>query len=437
MAAKFETVKTWSTFKQRYMPDVMQEEWRDLGRCNIHAFIRSHATELDWQTLVIRCLPLSTRPNEIIPAHKEFQFSVDFDPDFDPVLLLHYSTLSTKGWYLQLYFQPNRDPGSQHFRRIILVQMGPRVMDLERVEMGAKSKPRLTGSFAPGIRLGQEDQILVKEASEAEVEAAAEEVEAKVDEKAEARARRAKEQASNPKPKLTRMQREIADHNAPPVPRTGIRIVEPPEEVNSLPSSNVLSGLEDLEMAGTRILAMAFFKKDTPEIRQAHKVLSEIRQARDQEEALKLSTTTDQVKEPEKASALPSAHQPAPATSAKRKQEGDDDSGQKFTNSSQSTLKRSDTLPSETPKKSKLNRELAKLASHNELGDAEVLPSQLPSRRKGNTSLLSSATFSKALSQTVLNSVKKEDEIQGLDEDVEHTKEEAEHEPAAPSSRSS
>ncbi|TID14553.1 hypothetical protein E6O75_ATG08699 [Venturia nashicola] len=247
------------------------------------------------------------------------------------------------------------------------------------------------------LQLAQQDQEMEEEASKAS--AAAKEPESKIAERVQANLHSAKEQTAKPKPKLTRMQKEIADYNKPPLPRTDVQIThynkppiprtdeqitQEPEEITKKKSNSHLSRRalshppEDLMVAGARILAM--IKKDSPERRRAYKILEEMKteKAREQEETKILDELNmAKIREQEETVKLPPASKPTvasenpfvvqhtPALSPNKNRQVDDNN---------------------VPQKSKLvERDLTKLAPLNNYGKTDLdAPTTNPTAKSEN-----------------------------------------------------
>lgn len=407
---KFEIAETWTAFEVGYTKSAVEGHWYNLDGRTITISLQPSTG--DWQTLTITSEAQLTAPEDT-PAKKEL-FRRDIRSELDPILLLHYGS-GGKGWYLELYLQPNRDLGTSSLSRIIVVQMGPRREGLEKLEMGRDSKLRIIGDLAQRIKLAKRASELEQQAPKAklEIDEEAEEAEAEVDEQAEARARRVAERASKPKPKLTELQKELADHNTPPMGTQGARPLDgvkvtPPD--HNLPCYEKIGfkkaeHFEKLEDAGARVLGRS--SKKSLSVRSAYEELGKLnRELAEREAPGRLLSASNQFGN---SSTIPAPPTPA-AKSTKRKRS--DISPLASTTGgphliSTSTFKNPRKAVSQS-RKTKLDRALAKLASHNELGHTEKLIEDLPSCRKSDTSF-ATTTSPERSSQSDTKSVKKED----------------------------
>ncbi|KAE9975109.1 hypothetical protein EG328_003464 [Venturia inaequalis] len=380
---ELEVVKTLTAFQEQYTSDEAAFTWQKLDGCLIWPSIQTKTSNPRWQQLFIRCLPFHAGPGAT--AHeRDFTDLFEFNPDYDPVILLQYSGLAWKGWYMQLYFRQNRNPGSGGLDRVVLVQLET----VDGFEKGEGSKP----SFFPP-RPGH----VFEEPRKPKAEAAA---------------------TPNPKSSLTKLQREIADYNKPPVPSTsssssssggsgGQTVVDRPLPRLTAEGKNVTPWdelPEDLVAAGARILGMV--KRDSLERRKAFRELDEMRKAREarrrDESAVEPATareredgvgesTTARLSKEDIATKPPTtrprdieapntptpelAPTPSSPSSTKRKRKSNDD------DDAPKEKKKKTKTKTKQEKKSRLERELEDLAPYNNFGLKELLPSS----RRGNS----------------------------------------------------
>lgn len=299
---------------------------------------------------------------------------------------------------MQLYFRQNRNPGSGGLDRVVLVQLET----VDGFEKGESSKPSF---FAP-----RPGHVYEEPKRKPKAEAAA---------------------TPNPKSSLTKLQREIADYNKPPVPSTSSSsssgggrqtVVDRPLPRLTAEGKNVTPWdelPEDLVAAGARILGMV--KRDSPERRKAFRELDEMRKAREarrrdesavepatareredgvgesttarlsKEDIATKPTTARQSKEDIATKTKPPttkprdsevANTPTPElaplpspSSTKRKRKSDD------VDQAPKEKKKKKKTKTKQEKKSRLERELEDLAPYNNFGLKELLPSS----RRGNS----------------------------------------------------